>query len=251
MNQRVIITGSRGIAAGLAAALDAKGYSIYLLGGEEVDSKNLSEKYKNILGYSAIDIRDEKLLTDSFALAVQKLNGLDHVISIVGGSGRSFGDGAIEQISKAAWDKTLELNLTTAFLTSKLAIQHFLQSGKGSLILTSSILATSPSPEHFTTHAYAVAKGGVNTLVKTLATSYLSKKIRVNAITPGLVATPMAARAAENPTISKFIAQKQPLAGDQISVSDLISGYIYLIENPVVTGQILEIDGGWSTVNGV
>ena len=144
-----------------------------------------------------------------------------------------------------------ELNLTTTFLTAREAIKYFKINGPGSLTLTSSALAISPSPEHFKTHAYAAAKGAINTLVTPLSSTYLDKKIRVNAVSPSLVATPMAARAAENKIISEFTIRKQPLIGNQLPVENVVSGYIYLIENPAVTGQILEIDGGWSAISGI
>jgi NAD(P)-dependent dehydrogenase (short-subunit alcohol dehydrogenase family) len=251
MGKKVIITGSRGIAAGLARALNQRNYEIYLLGGEEADSASLAKECSNVTGFNSIDLRNEEQVESAFVQAVAKLNGLDHVVSIVGGSGRSFGDGGIEEITKAAWDKTLELNLTTAFLTAREAIKYFNANGPGSLTLTSSTLANSPSPEHFKTHAYAASKGAINTLVITLASSYLDKKIRVNAVSPSLVATPMSARAAENPIIKEFTSRKQPLIGEQLPIDNVVAGYIYLIENSAVTGQILEIDGGWSTVSGV
>ena len=184
-------------------------------------------------------------------MAIAKLGGLDHAVSIAGGSGRSFGDGPIDSVSKLAWEQTLELNLTTAFLTAREAIKYFKQGDGGSLTLTSSVLATSPSPEFFQTSAYAVAKGAINTMVSTLSASYLQNKIRVNAVAPSLVATPMAKRAAENPAISEFTKKKQPLAPYQLPVEQVVAGYIYLIENNAVTGQVLEIDGGWSTISGI
>lgn len=251
MGKKVIVTGSRGISAGLIRSLNQLNYEIYSLGGEEVDSHALKMECANIVGFKTIDLRDENQVESSFTEAINKLNGLDHVVSIVGGSGRSFGDGAIEEITKSAWDKTLELNLTTAFLTAKQAIKYFKVNGPGSLTLTSSALAISPSPEHFRSHAYAAAKGAINTLVRSLSSSYIDKGIRVNAVSPGLVATPMSARAAENPIISAFTTRKQPLIGQQLPVDNVVAGYIYLMENPAVTGQVLEIDGGWSTVSGV
>ena len=251
MSKRVLITGSRGIAAGLANKLGDAGYQIFLLGGEAQDSKSLSEKNAKIVGYSPIDLRDESSTEKGFAEAVSKLGGLDHVVSIAGGSGRTFGDGPIENISKLAWEQTLELNLTSAFLTAREAIKHFKVSGGGSLTLTSSVLATSPSPQFFQTNAYAVAKGAINAMVSTLSSSYLANNIRVNAVAPSLVATPMAKRAAENPEISEFTKKKQPLAPQQLPVDQVVAGYVYLIENKAVTGQVLEIDGGWSTISGV
>jgi NAD(P)-dependent dehydrogenase (short-subunit alcohol dehydrogenase family) len=115
MSKKVVVTGSRGIAAALVAQLSGKDYSIFIIGGEEQDCASLSTQFPQVVGYSAIDIRDEALVTDAFEQAVKQLGGMDHVVSIVGGSGRSFGDGAIEDISKSAWNQTLDLNLTTAF----------------------------------------------------------------------------------------------------------------------------------------
>ena len=246
-----MVTGSRGIAAALVAQLSGKDYSIFIIGGEEQDCTSLSTQFPQVVGYSAIDIRDEALITDAFEQAVKQLGGMDHVVSIVGGSGRSFGDGAIEDISKSAWNQTLDLNLTTAFLTAREAIKYFKNNGGGSLVLTSSVLATSPSPEFFRTHAYAVAKGGINTLVKTLSAAYLGDSIRVNAVAPSLVATPMAARAAQNPEIAGFTKRKQPFAPEQLSADQVAAAYVYLIESQGVTGQIIEIDGGWSVNSGV
>lgn len=246
MGKKVIITGSRGIAAALVAQLSQKDYSIFLVGGEEQDCKSLSAQFPQIVGYSAIDIRDEGLVEAAFDQGIKQLDGLDQVVSIVGGSGRSFGDGAIEDISKSAWDQTLSLNLTTAFLTAREAVKYFKNHGGGSIILTSSVLATSPSPEFFTTHAYAVAKGGINTLVKVLSAAYLADSIRVNAVAPSLVATPMAARAAQNPVIVDFTKKKQPFAPNQLSADHVAAAYVYLMENQGVTGQVIQIDGGWS-----
>jgi len=90
MGTKVLITGSRGIAAALVAQLSHKSYSIYLVGGEEQDCKSLSAQFEQVVGYSAIDIRDEELVKGAFQKVIQKLDGLDHVVSIVGGSGRSL-----------------------------------------------------------------------------------------------------------------------------------------------------------------
>ena len=79
----------------------------------------------------------------------------------------------------------------------------------------------------------------------------LFRSIRVNAVAPSLVATAMAKRAAENPEIIEFTRKKQPLAPNQLSVEQVVSSYIYLIENNAVTGQVIEIDGGWSANSGI
>jgi len=249
--RRVVVTGSRGMAAGLIEALDRKGISTFVLGGEEADGRALMARAEHLVGFDPIDLRDEGVVEAGFQKAAETLGSITDVIAIAGGSGRSFGDAAIHEVSRDAWDKTLELNLTTAFLTAREAIKIFMKNGGGSLILTGSVLAASPSPQFFRTHAYATAKAGIAGLTTALAATYVDMKIRVNAIAPGLVATPMAARAATNPEISEFTKLKQPLVEAQLRISDLVAGYLFLLENQAITGQILTIDGGWSTVSNI
>ncbi|MEI7540876.1 MAG: SDR family oxidoreductase [Actinomycetes bacterium] len=249
--RKVVITGSRGMAAGLVEALDKKGIGTFVLGGEDADAMALMSRAPNLVGFDSIDLRDEAAVEVGFKKAFEALGSITDVVAIAGGSGRSFGDAAIHEISREAWDKTLELNLTTTFLTAREAIKIFMKNGGGSLILTSSVLAVSPSPQFFQTHAYATAKAGISGLTTALAASYIGSNIRVNAIVPGLVATPMAARAATNPEIAEFTKMKQPLIEAQLPISDLVSGYLFLLENQAITGQLLIIDGGWSTVSNV
>ena len=246
-SKKVVITGSRGIAEGIARALSNE--RVYLIGGLEEDSKALASELTQIVGYSPIDLRIETAVEDSFVKADAAMGGITDVIGIVGGSGRSFGDGPIDKISKSAWEATLDLNLSTAFLTAREAIRHIGENG--SITLTSSVLAVSPSPKYFQTHAYAVSKAAINGLVTALSAAYIDKNIRVNAVAPSLVATPMAARAATNPEIIEFTKEKMPLVKEQLPVAHVVQAYLYLLNNPAVTGQIITIDGGWTAITNV
>jgi len=247
LHRRIVITGSRGIAAEVIQACSQRGYSIFILGGEADDSRNLAESITECAGFSAIDLRNESDVESAFALAKNKLGGITDVISIAGGSGRKFGDGPLESMSLSAWDKTLELNLTTAFLTLREGLRALSESG-GSITLTSSVLGSNPSPLRFGTQAYAVSKSAINGLVQLAAASYVDKKIRINAIAPALVATPMSNRAMESTEIADYITKKQPLVGRALVPGELVSSYLYLLENSAVTGQIMTVDAGWSVV---
>jgi len=243
-SRKVVITGSRGIAEGIARALSDD--RVYLIGGLEEDSKALAAELPQIVSYSPIDLRIETAVEESFDQAKAAMGGITDVIGIVGGSGRSFGDGPLDTISKSAWEATLDLNLSTAFLTAREAIRHIGENG--SITLTSSVLAVSPSPKYFQTHAYAVSKAAINGLVTALSAAYIDKNLRVNAVAPSLVATPMAARAATNPEIIQFTKEKMPLIKEQLPVAQVVQAYLYLLNNPAVTGQIITIDGGWSVI---
>lgn len=246
-SRKVVITGSRGIAEGIARALSDD--KVYLIGGLEEDSKALAAELPQIVSYSPIDLRIETAVEESFDQAKAAMGGITDVIGIVGGSGRSFGDGPLDTISKSAWEATLDLNLSTAFLTAREAIRHIGENG--SITLTSSVLAVSPSPKYFQTHAYAVSKAAINGLVTALSAAYIDKNLRVNAVAPSLVATPMAARAATNPEIIQFTKEKMPLIKEQLPVAHVVQAYLYLLNNPAVTGQIITIDGGWSVITNV
>lgn len=246
-SRKVVITGSRGIAEGIARALSDD--KVFLIGGLEEDSKALAAELPQIVGYSPIDLRIETAVEESFDQAKAAMGGITDVIGIVGGSGRSFGDGPLDTISKSAWEATLDLNLSTAFLTAREAIRHIGENG--SITLTSSVLAVSPSPKYFQTHAYAVSKAAINGLVTALSAAYIDKNLRVNAVAPSLVATPMAARAATNPEIIQFTKEKMPLIKEQLPVAHVVQAYLYLLNNPAVTGQIITIDGGWSVITNV
>jgi len=245
--KQVIVTGSSGIAAALIRALDARGDAIYIVGGIDAESEALSNECKNIKGFSSIDLREEDQTVSAFQSAESALGNVTDVVGVVGGSGRKFGDGRLDEMTLDAWNRTLALNLSTAFLTLREGVKLLKRNG-GSITLTGSVLATSPVKEHFTTHAYATSKAALEGMVRVAATSYLSEKIRINAVAPGLVDTPMAKRAGEDPVIQKFTAQKQPLAGGQLPATALTSAYLYLIDNQYVTGEVLTVDGGWRSM---
>src|SRR5205807_6594468 len=119
----------------------------------------------------------------------------------------------------------------------------------GSILNMGSVLGFSPSPQFFSTHAYATAKAAIIGLTKSAASYYASKNIRFNVLAPALVATPMSARAQQDEGILDFIASKQPLDGGRIGKSsDFDAAAVYFLseDSKFATGQVLAVDGGWS-----
>ena len=115
------------------------------------------------------------------------------------------------------------------------------------------MLGWSPSPQFFATHAYAAAKSAIIGFTKSIASYYAAKNIRCNVLAPGLVETPMAARAAQDRAILSFIKTKQPLDGGRIGLAeDCDAAAVYFMSDAsrFTTGQVLAIDGGWSVSEG-
>jgi NAD(P)-dependent dehydrogenase (short-subunit alcohol dehydrogenase family) len=186
--------------------------------------------------------------------AVDAFNGLDGLYHVAGGSGRSQGDGPLDQISDQGWDYTLRLNLDSVFYSNRAALRQFVAQRRGGVILNmASVLGFSPSPRYFATHAYAAAKAAIIGLTKASASYYASRNIRINAVAPALVETPMAQRALQDDEIVRFVRLKQPLDGGRVGQpSDVDEAVVYLLsdESRFVTGQVLAIDGGWSVSDG-
>ena len=116
-----------------------------------------------------------------------------------------------------------------------------------------SVLAYSPSPEFFVTHAYAAAKSAIIGFSKSIASYYAAHDICVNVIAPGLMSTPMALRAMENKDIQHFLKTKQPLDKGRAGASEDIVNAVMMFLSPdsnFITGQVLAVDGGWSVSEG-
>jgi NAD(P)-dependent dehydrogenase (short-subunit alcohol dehydrogenase family) len=203
--------------------------------------------------WAAADLTDEGATERAVKSAVDHLGGCDGLMAVAGGSGRPAGDGPIEEIPLSGWESTLALNLTTTFLPIREVIGVMTTAGSGgSIVVVSSVLATSPSPEMFSTHAYAAAKGAQISLVTAMASRYAQQRIRVNAIAPGLVRTPMSERAYNDPHTFRYAASKQPLASGFLEPDDIAQAATFLLsdESGQVTGQVLAVDGGWSVTEG-
>lgn len=248
--RRVVVTGATGIAAAVAHELVTRGAQVFAISRTESSLAALAAQV-DLAGFAVADLSDEAAAARTFALADAELGGLDGLVAVAGGSGRRFGDGPLHEIPLEGWQQTLDLNLTTTYLAARETLRRLLAAGRGgSLLLTTSVLGWSPSPEHFTTHAYAATKAAIIGLTTTLAAHYAPLGIRVNAVAPGLVETPMAARAAQDPVIRRFAEAKQPLAAGMLQARDIARLAVRLLDAPSVTGQVVAIDGGWTVTEG-
>ncbi len=200
--------------------------------------------------WAAADLTDEAATVAAVEACLECFGTIDGLFAVAGGSGRKFGDGPTDGISLEAWHATLDLNLTTTFLAVREVVRHMLAKTRpgGSIVVTSSVLADHPSPHRFSTHAYAAAKGAQLAFVRAAAARYASADIRVNAIEPGVVLTPMSARAQSEEGTLTYIGEKQPLAAGFIPAEDVAAAALFLLSDDAryVTGQILAVDGGWS-----
>lgn len=240
--KRCLIVGAGGVGMASAALFRAEGARVVLADRTPASAEVL-----------ACDATDAAAVAALFQETVQRLGGLDVLFHVAGRSSRSAGDGSLHLCSDEGWTDALAHNATSAFLTNRAAVSYFLSQGQGGTIVNmASVLASSPSPRFFDTCGYAAAKGAVIALTLEAAARYAADGIRVNVLAPGLIDTPMAARALQNPAIVAFLRTKQPLVGGPVTADDVAQAALFLASDAAraLTGVVLPVDAGWRLSDG-
>jgi NAD(P)-dependent dehydrogenase (short-subunit alcohol dehydrogenase family) len=247
-----LIAGSTGIAAATAELLATDGWRLFVCSRTEANCRDLAERVGGV--FLAADLRQDGAAEAAVDACVEQYGRLDAAFNVAGISGRRFGDGPVHEATPEGWDATLDTNARSTFLLCRAEIGQMLKQElgvdglRGTVLNMASVLASSPSPALFGTHAYAASKGAIVSLTRSMAATYAPNKIRVNAIAPGLTRTPMSRRAQEDERILRFAAAKQPLVGGMLSAEDVAHAAAFLLGPAAraITGQTLTVDGGWS-----
>jgi NAD(P)-dependent dehydrogenase (short-subunit alcohol dehydrogenase family) len=253
----VFVAGSTGMAASAARALAAEGATVAVSSRNEEHLRALAasvEASGDRFSWHVADLSDEGAVDGAFRACVERHGRIDALLHVAGISGRRYGDGPAHEASLEGWEAVMRANATSTFLTTRAALRQMLGQEpdaigqRGAILLMSSALAQHPSPIHFGTHAYAASKGAIESFTRAVAAAYAQHGIRVNAIAPSLVATPMSERAQNDPAIRAYLREKQPLAGGPIEADAVTPVALHLLsdEARMITGQVLSVDAGWS-----
>ncbi len=254
----VIVGGTTGLGLSAAKHFLHAGANVVVLGRKQQSVDEALDALQALAPDKAAalagDAIDPETAPRAIDCCLEKFGGFDGLYHVAGGSGRSFGDGPLHEVTDEGIDKTLDLNLKSLILSNRAATQSFLKRKvPGSVLNMGSVLGYSPSPKYFSTHVYAAAKAAIIGLTKSSAAYYAAQDIRFNVIAPALVETPMAQRAANDEVIQNFIKTKQPLDGGRIGCPEDLDGlatYLISRESRFVTGQVIAVDGGWTVSDG-
>ena len=251
----LLVGGTGGLGLATARRFLEEGARI-VLAGHEAQAGRSAEQALNAddrCRFVLVEATRPESVQQLFAETIRFLGGLDVLYHLAGASGRRYGDGPLHACTDEGWQHTLSVNLTSVFLTNRAAIRHFLSVQQPGVILNlASVLAWSPAPHFFNTCAYAAAKGGIISLSRLAAASYADRGIRVNVLAPGLIDTPMASRAVNDPAIAAYLRSKQPLAQGAGRSVDCAEAAVFLCseESAFLTGVVLPVDGGWCVSEG-
>lgn len=152
------------------------------------------------------------------------------------------------EVTPEELERVLALNLKGTFYAMQAAGRRMAARGRGSIIVFSSIRAQVTEPGQ---SVYAATKAAAVQLVRTLAAELGPRGVRVNAIAPGVVETPLTAPIRANPEWQAAYAHKSAL-GRWAKPSELVGAVVYLASDAAsfVTGSLLVVDGGWLAVDG-
>jgi NAD(P)-dependent dehydrogenase (short-subunit alcohol dehydrogenase family) len=261
MNRRLdgkalIVTGSTGIGAAAARLARDEGAHVLVASRDEESCFGLGME----IGCECWvgDLLERNAAESVLSLCLSKWARVDGLFNVAGLSGRRFGDAPVHECSDEGWEMTMANNLTTMFRMCRAVVLRMMEQTpdpdgmRGAILNMGSVLAGSPEPRHFATHAYAAGKGAAIAMSRSMAAYYAPHKIRVNVIAPGLVRTPMSQRAQGSPELLEFIGKKQPLTEGMAEPEDVARAALFLLSGDAraISGEVLAVDGGWS-VTGV
>jgi glucose 1-dehydrogenase len=191
------------------------------------------------------DVSNESDVQTMFKRTVEAFGSLDILVNNAG----LQKDAAFVDLSLADWDKVIGVNLTGHFLCSREAAREYLRRGRaagarslGKILCVSSVHDVIPWAGHAN---YAASKGGVSLLMKTMAQELAQHGIRVNAISPGAIKTPINTSAWDTPEAERGLLKLIPYGrvGEPV---DIGRAAVWLVsdDSDYVTGATLYVDGG-------
>lgn len=253
----LLLTGTTGIAAATARLAASEGARVCVAGidGESGEALGAELRGNGVDAcFVQADLTDPAQVEAAVSACDDSFGRIDSLFNVVGISGRRYGDGPVHECTDEGWAITLDTNLKSMFLMCRAVVRRMLaqpiaENGvRGSVLNMASVLAGSPQARHFATHAYAASKAAVVGLTRAMAAYYAAHGIRVNAIAPSLVRTPMSMRAQDDAQILDFLRTKQPLVGGLIEPESVASAAVFLLGDGAgaVTGDVLTVDAGWS-----
>ena len=242
--KRAILLGAGGIGHAAAVAMAQAGAKLAILDHDSrlADATAAAIRAEGGEAATAIcDITKEASAEKAFAEAIAWLGGLDIMVNA---SGVGAGSNSLD-VPLAQWQRTIDINLTGVFLAARIAARAMTAKG-GAIVNIASIMGFSGGGFRPGNAAYKASKGGVVNLTRSLAIEWAPYKIRVNAVGPSWVRTPLIEDWLQQPETVERIKSLVPLG--RIAEPEEIATAILYLASPaasMVTGHTLVVDGGF------
>lgn len=226
----VVVGGASGIGKAVAQALAADGYRVIVADRNADGARCVATELGDPHSAATVEVTDE----DSVRTLFESAGALDIVVNTAGFSGI----GLITELSVADFRSVVDVCLTGSFIVIKHAAPRL--SEGGALVSISSLNARQPAAAM---SAYCAAKAGLSMLTEVAALELAPQGIRVNAVAPGFVHTPLTEAAGQIPGVVEEYVENTPL-GRPGTPEDIAEAVLFLCKAPWLTGEVLDLNGG-------
>jgi NAD(P)-dependent dehydrogenase (short-subunit alcohol dehydrogenase family) len=224
----VITGGSQGIGAGLVAAYRARGWAVVANALKIEPSKD-----PEVLAVAG-DVSDPATAERIASGAIEHFGRIDTLVNNAG----VFMSKPFTEYTAADYALVVGVNLAGFFWTTQRVIAEMEKRGSGHVVQISATVADVADSQSPSVLA-ALTKGGLAAATRSLAIEYASRGIRVNAVSPGIIASSM-----YPPGSFDDLGDRMPPLGRVGTVDDVVGGILLLEDSPYITGEVLHIDGG-------
>ena len=234
----IITGGASGIGLATAKKLLSEGAKVVLVDWNQDVSDIARSLNEDAIGIRC-DVSSEEDVKKCVSDVIEKFGHIDYLVANAGIGG---GPNKAHEVSLEEWNKVIAVNQTGIFLMNKYVISEMLKSGGGAIVNTSSMYGLVGTTMSF---AYSASKGAINQMTRSLALTYARDNIRVNAIAPGYVDTPILASVPKD--MKDAMANQLPVGrlGEDTEIANLIC-YLLSDNATFITGAIVPIDGGFT-----
>lgn len=240
MDEKIAIVtgGASGIGLATAKKLLSEGAKVVLVDWNQ-DVRDIARSLNEDAIGIRCDVSSEEDVKKCVSDVIEKFGHIDYLVANAGIGG---GPNKAHEVSLEEWNKVIAVNQTGIFLINKYVINEMLKSGGGAIVNTSSMYGLVGTTMSF---AYSASKGAINQMTRSLALTYARDNIRVNAIAPGYVDTPILASVPND--MKDAMANQLPIGrlGEDTEIANLIC-YLLSDNATFITGAIVPIDGGFT-----
>jgi NAD(P)-dependent dehydrogenase (short-subunit alcohol dehydrogenase family) len=223
-----IITGaSRGIGAGIVQAYRKFGYAVI------ANSRDIEQGNDRDVVAVAGPIGDREVATRVVDTAIERFGRIDTLINNAG----IFVSKPFTEYTVNDFRDVLDVNLAGFFHVTQLALPHMLKQRHGHIVQITTALVDQPSSA-VPAGLASLTKGGLDAVTRGLAIEYAKQGVRVNAVAPGIIKTPM-----HKPETHEFLGNLHPM-GHMGEIGDIVDAVLYLEGAGFITGETLHVDGG-------
>lgn len=225
-----IVTGaSRGIGAGLVEAFLNRGYNVVATSRHVSQSLTASPRLVLVDG----DIGKQDTAVKNVEAAIKHFGTIDVLVNDAG----IYRAKPFTEFTTEDFNALVSTNLLGFLYITQLAVKQMLKQKSGNVVTITASSADQPIAGD-NGSVSMITKGGLNTVIRSLAIEYAKEGIRFNAVAPGVVDTPM-----HKDDDRKFLKTLQPM-GTMVSIQDVVDAVLYLSQASEVTGEVLHVDGG-------